>query len=297
MVTLTVFTPTYNRAYCLHKGYEALCRQTNKDFMWIIIDDGSTDNTKELVEGWLKKDNGFEIKYVYKENGGMYTGYNKAISMAETELTVCIDSDDYMPDDAVEKVLSYWNDHRNEGYAGIIGLDCFESGEILGDKFPNQKSINLIDLAVGKYNLDNRDRKIFVRTDLYKSVAPMKEFPGEKDFNPHLMHLQISEKFDFLIMNEKLCVVEYQPDGMTNTVYKQYLRSPRSFRETRLFDMSIKNAPLSFTVKKTIHYVSSCIISGEPCISASPRKLLTLLMYPFGVALTMYLKYYARKNK
>ena len=295
MKTLTIFTPTYNRAYCLHKGYEALCRQTCKDFVWIIIDDGSTDNTRELVESWLRKDNGFAIHYVYKENGGMYTGYNKAISIAETELTVCVDSDDYMPDDAVEKILTYWSVHRNEGYAGIIGLDAFESGEILGDKFPEQKSINLIDLAIGKYKLNNRDRKIVVRTDLYKSVAPMKEFPEEKDFNPHIMHLQISQKYDFLVMNEVLCVVEYQLDGMTNTVWKQYLRSPRSFRETRLFDMAIKEAPLFYTIKKTIHYVSSCILSGEPCVSASPRKLLTILLYPAGWIWTVYLKYKVKR--
>ena len=74
METLTVFTPTYNRAYCLHKGYEALCRQTSKDFVWIIVDDGSTDETKMLVDEWIKNDNGFNIQYVYKENGGMYTG-------------------------------------------------------------------------------------------------------------------------------------------------------------------------------------------------------------------------------
>ena len=290
-----MFTPTYNRAYCLHKGYEALCRQTSKDFVWIIIDDGSTDNTKELVDGWIKNDNGFTIRYIYKENGGMYTGYNAAIALAETELMVCIDSDDYMPDDTIEKIISFWNEHRDEGYAGIIGLDSFESGEILGDKFPEQKSINLIDLATGKYKLDNRDRKIVVRTELYKSVAPMKVFPGEKDFNPHIMHLQISQEYDFLIMNEVLCVVEYQPDGMTNTVFKQYLRSPRSFRETRMFDMSIKHAPLAFTIRKTIHYVSSCIISGEPCVSDSPRKVLTVLLYPAGWLLTQYIRYKVKK--
>lgn len=294
METLTIFTPTFNRAYCLHKGYEALCRQTCKDFVWIIIDDGSIDNTKELVNEWMKKENGFSIRYVYKKNGGMYTGYNVAIALAETELTVCIDSDDYMPDDAVEKIITFWNMHRDEGYAGIIGLDSFESGAILGDRFPDQKSINLIDLAIGKYKLDNRDRKIVVRTELYKSVAPMKEFPGEKDFNPHIMHLQISQEYDFLVMNEVLCVVEYQPDGMTNTVFKQYLRSPRSFRETRLFDMSIKNAPLLFTVKKTIHYVSSCIISKESCVAASPRKLLTILLYPIGWLLTQFIRYKAK---
>lgn len=296
MVALTVFTPTYNRAYCLHKGYEALCRQTVKDFMWIIIDDGSVDNTRQLVESWQRKDNGFEIRYVYKENGGMYTGYNAAIAIAQTELCVCVDSDDYLTDNAVELILNHWASHGGERYAGIIGLDCFESGEVLGDYFPEQKSINLIDLAIGKYKLNNLDRKVVVRTDLYKSVAPMKEFPGEKDFNPHIMHLQISKEFDFLVMNEKLCVVEYQPDGMTNSVFKQYVRSPRSFRETRLFDMSIKGAPAAYIVKKTIHYISSCIFAGEPCVKASPRKLLTVLLYPFGWLLTLYIRYYNKKH-
>ena len=297
MKTLTVFTPTYNRAYCLHKGYEALCRQTCKDFEWIVIDDGSTDNTRELVESWQAQNNGFDIRYVYKENGGLASGYNTAIALADTELCVCVDSDDYLTDDAVEKALSYWHTHGSDRYAGIIGLDCLESGEILGDPLPEQKSINLIDLYVGRYQINNRDRKNFVRTDLYKSVAPMKTFADERDINPHLMHLQISENYDFLVMNEKLCVVEYQPDGMTNTVFKQYLRSPKSFRETRIYEMGINGAPVFFIIKKTIHYVSSCIISGEPCISASPRKLLTVLMYPFGVLLTLYIKFKQKQHQ
>ncbi len=296
METLTIFTPTYNRAYCLGKGYEALRRQTLKDFVWMIIDDGSSDDTRKLVEKWKKEDNDFAIQYFYKKNGGMYTAYNAAIAHAETELCVCVDSDDYLTDDAVEKIVHCWATHRAEDYAGIIGLDCFENGEILGDPFPKKKAINLVDLAVGKYKLNNRDRKIVVRTDLYRSVAPMMEFSGEPDFNPHIMHLQISQKYDFLVMNEKLCVVDYQPDGMSNTVYRQYLRSPRSFRETRLFDMSIKNAPPSFVVKKTIHYISSCLISHEPCISDSPRKFLTALLFPLGWLLTVYIRSYNKKH-
>lgn len=92
MVKLTIFTPTYNRKNTLILGYEALCRQTKKEFIWLIIDDGSTDGTSELVHGWMLADNGFEIQYVYKENGGLHTGYNKAIELIETELCVCIDS-------------------------------------------------------------------------------------------------------------------------------------------------------------------------------------------------------------
>ena len=294
--TITVFTPTYNRAYCLHNGYEALCRQTLKDFIWLVVDDGSTDNTKELVEEWQKKDNGFEIQYLYKENGGLASGYNAAIAVMDTELSVCVDSDDYLADDAIEKVVKYWQANGSEKVAGIVGLDCTPDGEVIGDLLPNQKTINLIDLMVSKYPITNGDRKNIVRTDLYKSVAPMKEFPDERDFNPHYLHIKISKQYDFLVLNEKLCYVDYQTDGMTNTVFKQYLRSPKSFREQRLLDMSLKGVPFIFTAKKTIHYVSSCILSKQPCISASPRKLLTVLMYPFGVALTIYLKHTQREH-
>ncbi|MBQ9729959.1 MAG: glycosyltransferase family 2 protein [Clostridia bacterium] len=297
MKTLTVFTPTYNRAHCLSRGYEALKRQTSKDFVWLVIDDGSTDNTKELVSAWQKQENGFEIRYVYKENGGLYTGYNKAIEHADTPLCVCVDSDDYLVDDAVEKVVRFWQENGSEEYAGIVALDAYENGEIIGDKMPEQKTINFIDLAIGKYKGKNGDKKNFVRTDLYKSVAPMKEFPEERDFNPHYLHLKISKTHDFLVLNEPLCIVEYQPDGMTNSIFKNYLRSPKGFRESRLLDMSFKNAPFLYTAKKTIHYISSCILSKQPCISASPRKALTVLLYPFGWLFSLYVRYRGKRTK
>ena len=163
MAILTVFTPTYNRAYTLHKCYESLRRQTNKDFIWLIIDDGSTDNTKELVDSWLENDNGFEIRYAYKENGGMHTGHNKAYELIDTELNVCIDSDDYMPDDAVESILSFWEKNRDNNYSGIIALDMFENGEIIGKKLPEQKSITLSGYY---YNGGKGDKKLIYRTEV-----------------------------------------------------------------------------------------------------------------------------------
>lgn len=288
--TLTIFTPTYNRSYCLSKGYEALCRQTSKDFVWIVIDDGSTDDTSELVEGWKKECEEFEIIYVYKENGGLYTGYNAAIALADTELCVCVDSDDYLTDDAVEKIIDKWNKEGSDQYAGIVGLDCTKEGEVLGDLFPTQKSINLIDILFKRYAFRNADRKNVVRTELYKRFAPMEEIPGEKDFNPHYLHIKISEHYDFLILNEKLCVVEYQAGGMSDTIFRQYLRSPKSFRKMRLLDMSLEGVPLKHLLKTNIHYVSSCLLAKEPCISTSPCKLMTVLMWPFGVILSIYIR-------
>ena len=116
MAFLTVFTPAYNRAHTLPRTYESLLRQDCKDFVWLVIDDGSTDNTAELLSQWQKKDNGFEIKYIYKENGGMHTAHNTAYENIDTELNVCIDSDDMLADGAISSILKLWEnaDHNTQ---------------------------------------------------------------------------------------------------------------------------------------------------------------------------------------
>ena len=105
MAALTVFTPAYNRAHTLSRTYESLCQQECKDFIWLIVDDGSTDGTGELVKTWQRKNKDFEIRYVYKENGGMHTAHNTAYELMDTELNVCIDSDDCLEQGAVRKIL------------------------------------------------------------------------------------------------------------------------------------------------------------------------------------------------
>ena len=293
---LTVFTPTFNRAECLKKGYEALCRQTCKEFVWLVVDDGSTDQTRLLVEQWSRQEKGFEVRYIYKENGGLHTGYNVAIANIDTELSVCIDSDDYMPDDAVEKILTFWKKEGSDKYAGIAALDAFEDGTIIGDPFPKQKSINILDVSLGKYHYKNGDRKLVVRTALYKEVAPMPSYEHEKNFNPHLMHLQISEKYDFLIYNTVLCVVEYQEDGMSNGIFKQYLNSPKSFAHMRKYMLGLKGTTFKFRMRHAIHYVSSSIIArNKRFLQESPRKWDVILAVPFGAVLTVYIKNKAKK--
>lgn len=136
MAFLTIFTPAYNRAYTITRTYESLLKQQCKDFIWMIIDDGSTDNTKELVEKWKNKENGFEICYIYKENGGMHTAHNVAYENIDTELNVCIDSDDCLAENAVQKILEKWKKIKNFGYAGIVGLDAdMNTGKLLAQIF------------------------------------------------------------------------------------------------------------------------------------------------------------------
>lgn len=297
MPLITVFTPTYNRAYCLHQCYESLKRQTSKDFLWLIIDDGSTDDTKELVSKWIEQTSDFEIRYAYKENGGLHTGYNAAIERLDTELAVCVDSDDYLTDDAIETIREFWNNNNDGKVAGIAALDGDPQGKVIGDPFPEQRTINLIDLQIGKYKLDNGDRKLVVRSDLYKSVAPQMTFPGEKNFNPHYMHLQISRNYDFLVMNKVLCIVEYQTNGMTNGIFRQYYNSPRSFAQIRRLHLSFENAGLAFRFRQCVHYVSSSILAGDKAfIKTSPAKLLTVLAIPFGLLLSIVVRYKATRK-
>ena len=292
MVQLTVFTPAYNRADLLTRCYESMKRQTNKDFIWMIIDDGSTDNTRALVADWIAQIPDFSVVYYYKENGGLHTAYNEAIAHIETPLCVCIDSDDFMPDDAVEKILNFWQEHGSDRVAGIVGLDYDLDGNVIGDPLPNQPTVNLIDLLIGKYDLNNGDRTNVVRTELYKKYAPMKIFPGEKNFNPHYLHLQISMEYDFLVMNENLRFVEYQPGGMSDSMYRQYRNSPKSFAEIRKLYLSFPDTSVRFRLRQCIHYVSSSIIGkNRHFLKESPAKLLTVLALPFGAALAALIYY------
>ena len=285
---ITVFTPTYNRAHLLHSCYESLLRQSNQQFKWLIIDDGSTDNTQEVIEKWSSEQQ-IEIEYIYKENGGLHTGYNTAIEHMDTELSICIDSDDWLPDDAIELILSIWDKNKSDDLAGIIGLDYTVDGKIIGDMLTDGEKIEPIKLLASKNNCG--DKKYVVKTSLYKEVAPMPVFKGEKNFNPHYMILKLSAKYKFLSINRPLCIVDYQNDGMSANIFKQYINSPNSFAELRRVIMSLPAVPFLYLCKTTIHYVSSNLIAGNNgFIKKSPRKLLTVLLWPTGYILSKYIK-------
>lgn len=300
MKALTVFTPTYNRAPLLERCYRSLQRQTNKDFVWFVIDDGSTDNTKTIVQNWIQEEDSFEIFYYYKENGGLHTAYNTAIEHLETELAVCIDSDDYMPDNAVSLILDFWKKHGSDKYAGITGLDFdAKTNQNIGGFYPdNQSTINLIDVMVGRYPSVYGDKKHVVRSELYKQVAPMGSFEGEKNFNPHYLHLKISECYDFLIMNENLVYVDYQETGMTNNMYWQYYSSPNSFAEIRLLYLSFPDLPFRFKIRNCIHYDSSCILAKrKDFVPKCPCPVTAGLCLPIGFLLSRWIIYQNRRKK
>lgn len=286
---ITVFTPTYNRKDLIVNCYESLKRQSSFNFLWLIIDDGSTDNTQSLIKEWQQQDNHFEIRYCYKENGGLHTAFNKGIELADTELFVCIDSDDWMPDNAIEKIEEIWAEIRNLNYVGIIGVDKFSNGKIAGEYFPdNLKEFYLYE-NLTKYRIDG-DKKLIHRTELLKKVAPMPSFDKEKFFNPCYMMYQLDQFGKLYVTNECFCIVDYQQDGMSSNIYKQYLSSPRSFAETRKLYLTFPDQPFSFRFRQYVHYTSSCILSRRIVGGAKevPSRFLFVTALPLGLLLSVY---------
>lgn len=287
MKLLTVFTPTFNRAYCLSNCYESLKQQTCKDFIWLIIDDGSTDNTRDLVFKW-KKENIVEIHYHYQENQGMHGAHNTAYELIKTELNVCIDSDDYMTNHAVERIITMWNKYGNESFSGIIGLDSYTNGKIVGSQLPeNIKASNLFDLYY-KYGVTG-DKKLVYRTDLTKKF-PYPIFLGEKYVGLAYKYYMIDRDYKMLPMNEVICCVEYLPDGSSLNMFKQYRRNPKGFSFYRKELMKLPFASRSFKFRQAIHYVSSnLMLKNWRFLAESPHKGVTALATPLGFLLFIYI--------
>ena len=293
MVTLTVFTPVYNRAHTLPRTYESLCIQDCKDFKWLIIDDGSTDGVESLIREWQKKDNGFEIQYIYKENGGMHTAHNVAYKHIVTELNTCIDSDDCMAEGAVQSIVEEWKKVKDKGYAGLIGLDADLKGELIGKGFPKDLKETTL---MGYYAAGGiGDKKLVYRTDVIKKYPPYPVFEGEKYVSLAYIYRLIDQDYKLAVLDKVLCNVEYQNDGSSATMWKEYVKNPKGFAFWRKVCMKYPESYKRLVID-CIHYCSSSIIAkNRNYIKESPRKMLTIFCSPLGWSLTMLIRKKAKR--
>lgn len=280
---LTVFTPTFNRVDCLRRCYESLRRQTCRDFIWLVVDDGSADGTGELVKEWMREGK-LDIRYHYQENGGMHAAHNAAYEMMDTELNVCLDSDDRMPEDAVACILEFWKLHGNDRVAGLAGLDAdMETGELIGTAFEGDA---LETTLTGFYAEGGRgDKKLVYRTALMKRLPPYPVFPGEKYVGLGYKYMLADRIAPLLTMNKVLCLVEYREDGSSRNMFRQYVLNPRGFAFLRKEGMKYQPSRLR-RFMEAVHYVSASLLARNPrFLRESPRPVLTFAAMPFGLAL------------
>lgn len=278
---LTVFTPTYNRAYILDRLYLSLCRQTCMDFEWLIIDDGSEDNTRELVEGWII-DSKINIRYYYQKNQGKSMAHNKGVELTNTELFVCVDSDDYLEDNAVEVILRLWN-ASTENSVGILAFKRTKEKTITKICIKEMPIYTTLKNAYDYLGLRG-DTMLIFKSDVIKKYS-FPHFVGEKFVPEAYLYDQIDQDGALILYPEALYVCEYLENGYTDNMAKLLKNNPKgylAFIEQRLkIDKTFKHKFMD-----SIRYISMALVSKKNCIiKNSVYKWITLIAYPFGVVL------------
>ncbi|MBE6055096.1 MAG: glycosyltransferase family 2 protein [Clostridium sartagoforme] len=246
-IKINICTPTYNRGHLLPNLYKSLINQTFKSFEWLIIDDGSNDNTKKIVENF-QKENKIKIKYIYKNNGGKHTALNIGIKEANSELFFIVDSDDILTENSLELIWETWIKINNKDeFAGIAGLRGYSESEIIGDTFEGKYlDATYIDLRFSKGI--NGDKAEVYRTDIMKKYV-FPEFKGERFLTEAVVWNRIAnDNLKLRWINEIIYITEYLEGGLTdnysklmvnnwngtNLYYKEILESKKINKQKRL---------------------------------------------------------------
>ena len=289
MRKITIHTATYNRAYILGKAYESLASQTCKEFEWIITDDGSTDETAELVNRWQKKNNGFEIIYNRLSHVGIPRALNSGIAIASTDWFMMLDSDDYILPNTIENIQNWLDEiEDDEQFAGVGFLRCFPDGKYMKDQVPlidaRQGYVDATNIERKKYNLD-MDMVEVTRIKYFRKY-PFQYWPTEKYAPEQLNYNEIALKgYKYRWHNEKLYVCEYLPDGQTrdDRIVKN---NPMGFAMMHNQNMLLTDSFLA-KCRSAMQMTALSICGKAPsyilktnCLSA------TLLTLPVGIALS-----------
>lgn len=295
MNKVTIFTPTYNRAYTLQRLYDSLKQQTDKSFVWLIIDDGSTDNTRELVQQFINE-NKIQIKYHYQDNAGKSQAQNRALELTDTEIFAGVDSDDFLTFDAVEKINYHWDQAKtNSNCIGLILCKCAESVEnpltkINSKKLPKDNLFTVKE-AYSSGAIKGDAWMIYKTSEIQK--FPFPKFDGEKFVPEAYLYDKLDQIGTLYFTNEKNYIAEYLPDGYTAGMEALNYKNANGY-----FAYISQRLPLDKSFKDIVIdiacYISICLVLNKPVIYPK-KKILSFLLFPLGYGL--YFKRYRRFKK
>lgn len=227
---ITVFTPTYNRGYIIEKLYRSLQRQTFQDFEWVVMDDGSTDNTEEIFESWMQEDNRFPIRYYKQENGGKCRAINRGLDLAKGELFFIMDSDDYLTDNALERIV-YWESTiaGQQNYAGVVGnrgtSETYTPNRPLGAEY---RDCNVF-VRYPEYTndvVDGEHAGVWY-TELHRKYK-YPEFEGENFLTPCIAwNRMANDGYIVRIFDDIIWVCNYLQDGLTMQGNMRFIKNPQ----------------------------------------------------------------------
>lgn len=253
MPVITIFTPSYNRRKTLPVLYESLCKQTDKNFEWMIVDDGSKDDTQQLVKQWQDEKN-ISINYFYKENGGKHTALNYGIPQIKSELTFIVDSDDYLPEKAVETIRKYHKKFQNTpGICGYSFLRFYPNGKVNEAFFPKDEIIDTYINVRINGGIGGDKAEVFF-TDILKQF-PFPVYKGEKFVPEDLIWIQISGKYKMVHINQCIYISEYLEGGLTKTGRKMKIHSPIAMAKRSELYLNNKDIKIKVKIKMALLYI------------------------------------------
>lgn len=286
---ITYITPTYNRAKLLARCYSGFKSQTNKNFVWLVVDDGSTDNTKEIIDNYIKESD-FEIKYYYKENGGKHTALNFGIDKIDTILTMIVDSDDYLIPNATQTIIDDYGKYIKEDVVSISYLKGYEDGSCIGTEFSKVVEIsNHIDKRING-NIKEDKAELFLTNVLRDNKFPV--FDGEKFMSECIVWNRIAKRYKTAYINKIIYICEYQLEGLSKNWRKINLKAPKGAALVAN-EMTTKEFSLMIRIKSGIKYIMFSKIAGEKLISifkSSLNKYNTICLILPGLILYKYNK-------
>lgn len=284
---ITVFTPTYNRENELKQLYKSLKEQEYKDFEWVIVDDGSIDNTEDVVNGFINE-NIIKINYYKQQNRGKSLAHNKGVELAKGEYFVGIDSDDYLTKDALSTIKFYLEKIKNnEEICGLGFLNYkMNTEQIIGSEFPKNEIEETYYNIYNKYNVTG-DKELTFKTDIIKKY-PFPEIENERFVPESLVFNRISKKYKFLFINKAIIYKKYLEEGYSNNYFELAKKNPKAnmlyYKELYDFDKKIYNVAA---------YDMFAIFAKYGIIKAikdHPSKFKSLIMF-----LPAYIKYLQKK--
>lgn len=286
--TFTVATPTFNRAHTLPRVYDSLCKQTFRDFEWLVVDDGSSDETRGLVSEWMETAP-FSLRYFHQPNSGKAAAENKAAELARGDLLAVLDSDDWYVPTALETFVRLWTSidlDAQQEYAGVVALCADPDGAVIGDPFPR----DIIDT-----NFTELQSRFGVSGDKCgcNRIEIVREFPyplfdGETrgTFESTVLR-RIARKYRCRCTNEIVMIKEYQTDGITAAGGTLWVSSPRSAKLAVLESLRDRDLASGARSKKYAHHFRFSLHANLVSQSwkDSPSKLMWLVTVPLGLAL------------
>lgn len=246
---ITVITPSFNRSKLLSKAFDSLRQQTTQNFEWIIVDDGSEDNTREQVEG-MSASATFPLYYIYKQNGGKHTAVNIGVTKAQGELVLILDSDDQLPPNAVENIEKAYAEVRgDEAFAGVCGYMAHRDGQVIGSPVIDS-DINTMDL---RYQLGvGGDMAEVFRKDILLKY-PFPEIKGERFCPEVLVWNRIAQNYKMRVFSKVIYFRDYLDGGLTSNIVRIRMKSPVASMMTYQ-EITTYNVPFKVKVRAAINY-------------------------------------------